>query len=235
MVFCVDLVERLAPKHRLPIESINDLIEMNNSRMWENKGYTPSEMAKLLYNNEPNEHLVCQSRKVVTNDLQQQDNSKKDKKSSSIIENNRTAQLSYDERIQFYETWLKLLDFVNRKLNVVNYQFDLTYPSDYDESLIHKIREKLWENLNLISEYVATNVTISDEELILLRSWEKHFIKGRFVLLKYTRDYAIFMRADQDEKAMLYAVKGIKTLLPIPLSVKYQPCWKQCYCLSGIR
>ncbi|MDD4076917.1 MAG: SEC-C domain-containing protein [Bacilli bacterium] len=184
-------------------------IAKNNTRRWENKGYTPYEMVKLLDSKRPKESFFRQPYKVGPNQPCPCGSGKKYKKCCFLIEKSGAAQLSFSEQKLFYETWLKLLDFVNGKLNVVDYQFDLTYPGQYDESLIYKIREKLWMNPNLISEFLIKDVTLSDEETLLLCSWEKHFIKGQFVLLKYEPDYAILMLMDKDEKPKLYAVKGI--------------------------
>lgn len=181
----------------------------NNSRMWENKGYTPYEVSKLLDSKRPQEVLIGQANKVGLNQPCPCGSGKKYKKCCYMIEKSGTAQLSYNERKLFYETWLKLLVFVNRKLDVVNYKFNAIYPSNNNEILLHKIRERLWTNPDLISEFLSKDTTLSNEEVMLLRSWEKHFIKGRFVLLKYEPDYAIFMRVDKDEAPKLYAVKGI--------------------------
>ena len=50
---------------------------------------------------------------------------------------------------------------------------------------------------------------LTEEEVNLLQSWERHHIKGNFVLMKYTPDAAIFMRVEKDCEIELYAVKGM--------------------------
>jgi hypothetical protein len=187
------------------------MLAKNNTRIWENKGYTPSEMRKLSASRQPQEPVIRQPQKVGPNQPCPCGSGKKYKMCCSLIENSRTAQLSYDERKLFYETWYKLLDFVNQRLDVINYKFKLTYPNDNDDSLLHIIREALWSNPKLIGEYLDNTPKLSGEEISLLQSWEKHHIIGQFLLIKYEPEYAVFMRMDKGKSQKIYAVKGMTT------------------------
>jgi len=181
----------------------------NNTRIWENKGHTPDEIAKLLAEKHPKEIEIHRPKKVGPNQPCPCGSGKKYKKCCALIENSGAAQLPYSDRKLFYETWYKLLDFVNRKRNIVDYRFKLTFQGYHDETLLYKIREKLWESPEVISEFLNSGAKLSDEEIRLLRSWEKHCIKGQFILMKYEPEYAILMRMDKGETPKLYAVKGI--------------------------
>ena len=181
----------------------------NNTRIWENKGHTPSEMTKLLTSRHPKEPIIHQPKKAGRNQPCPCGSGKKYKTCCALIENSGAAQLSHSERKLFYETWYKLLDFVNRKLKVVDYKFSLAYPDYHDETLLHKIREKLWKDPKEIYEFINNVEGLSDEQIHLLQSWEKHRIKGQFVLVKYEPEYAVLMRADIGKTPMLYAVKGM--------------------------
>jgi len=195
------------------IQKFFDLLTLakNNTRIWENKGHTPEEIHVLLANSQSEEFIIHQPKKVGPNDPCPCGSGKKFKKCCALIENSGASQISYNESKLFYEIWYKLLDFVNKKLDVVNYKINPHYLDFHDETLLHKIRNRLWENPKLISEFLDGNNTLKHEEIRLLKAWEKHHIKGRFFLLKYELEHAIFMRMDKSEPSKLYAVKGMTT------------------------
>ena len=186
----------------------------NNTRMWSNKGYTPNELMEIhakKRHKKPDETIVHRPKKVGPNQPCPCGSGKKYKKCCSSIETSGVAQLTHGERKLFYETWYKLLDFVNQKRNVVDYKFSLKYGVYHDETLLHKIREVLWKSPKLIGEFLSCAEGLPDDETDLLRSWEKSHINGQFVLIKYQPDAAILMRMDKGKAAKLYAVKGMTT------------------------
>jgi len=186
----------------------------NNTRLFENNGFTPEEMRGFQARNRQEGPIIHQPKKVGRNDPCPCGSGKKYKMCCAILEASGSAQLSYSERKLFYETWYKLLDYVNRKLNVVDYKFSLTYPSEHDETLLHQIREGLWNKPKLIAEFIADNdnrPALSDKEIDLLQSWDKHHIKGQFILIKYLPDAAVLMQMEKGKDIKLFAVKGMTT------------------------
>lgn len=230
-------VSKLGPimeSHNLVFENdtqVQDFMNLimtakNNKRIWENKGHTPNElvnMRKSQPSNQPQEIAVHQPKKVGRNDPCPCGSGKKYKRCCALIETSQAAQLAYSERREFYETWYKLLDYVNRKLKVVDYKFSLKYSDWHDETLLHKIREVLWDKPELISEFVsdkANSYKLSEAEITLMQSWQKHHVRGRFVLMKYIPEYAIFMFAEESKDSKLYAVKGMTTSIAEAMSRK---------------
>ena len=186
----------------------------NNTRMFENNGYTPMELRKIYEEQRPKEPVIHQPQKVGRNEPCPCGSGKKFKKCCARVETTGAAQLSQSERKLFYELWYKLLDYVNKKLKVVNYNFSLKYSDHHDETLLHKIRERLWEKPELISEFIADPNKphrLSNEEIRFLQSWETRHVKGQFALIKYAPDHAVLMRMDKGEAVKLYAVKGMTT------------------------
>ena len=120
---------------------------------------------------------------------------------------------------------------MNRKLNVVDYEFSLSYLDFRDETLLHEIREVLWKSPKLISEFIAAVDDLTQEEIDLLTAWEKHHIKGKFMLIKHTPIDSIFMCLEKSKEARLYAVKGMtssiassmKRKLPVVLETVLLP------------
>jgi len=185
---------------------------MNNSRTWENKGHSPDEIMKLAASTrpkEPVETVLNLPKKTEPNQPCPCGSGKKYKKCCSRIGKSGTAQLSFSERKLFYETWYKLLDFVNQKHKLFNMKIKPVYPAYRDEEILHKIREKLWANPKVISEFLNSTGSLSDEEIGLLTSWEKNYIKGEFLLIKYEPEHAVLMHINKGGPPMLYAIKGM--------------------------
>jgi hypothetical protein len=187
------------------------VLAKNNSRTWENSGHTPNEMMKLFADKRPTEPFINPHIKVGRNERCPCGSGKKYKNCCALTEASGAAQISFGERKIFYETWYKLLDFINHKHHIFNFRIEPVYPAIHDETQLYKIREKLWASPQQIGEFISGCGSLSDEEIRLLQSWEKRHIKGQFLLMKYENEYAVLMRADKDVDPRLYAVKGMST------------------------
>ena len=187
----------------------------NNDRIWENKGHSPEELMKMQTSKQSRENtepVINQHKKPGPNHPCPCGSGKKFKKCCALVGMSGRAQLSPDERKLFYETFYKLLDFVNQKYKIFNFRIKPVYPAYHDETQLHKIREKLWKNPKVISEFLAVfSGSLSGEEIRLLQSWEKNHVKGSFILMKYEPDCAVFMRMEESFQQTLYAVKGMTT------------------------
>lgn len=191
----------------------------NNARIWENKGHTPEELFLLQRRQAPKEPAVRLPKKVGRNQPCPCGSGKKYKNCCELTANSGAAQLAVGDRKLFYETWYKLLDFVNQKYRVFNMRIEPVYPAYHDETQLHKIREKLWADPKTISEFLNSTDSLSAEEVRILQSWEELHVKGRFVLLKYEPEYAVLMRIDKGKDSVLYGVKGITN--PISESMQH--------------
>ena len=198
------------------IDQLNAFTQMvvnayNNTRLFEHNGFTPNEMRNFLESQRPKRKTqsVIIPDKAGRNDPCPCGSGKKFKKCCYLTELSGAAQLSYDECVLFYETWYKLLDYVNKKHGVVKYEFSMKYGEPHDEAKLFKIRDRLWKKPGIISEFVESADYLTYEEINLLVSWERQHIKGRFALLKYSPWHAVLMRFDEGKDAKLYAVLGM--------------------------
>jgi hypothetical protein len=197
----------------------------NNSRSWENKGHTPTEMLTLqLERREKDGHpKIWQRKKAGQNDPCPCGSGKKYKKCCARIAEGESAQLPKSDHKLFYETWYKLLNFVNLELGVVNMQIKAVFPQNIDERKLSCVREKLWEDPELIEEFINDDTSLSDTEISLLKSWQEKHVKGKFILMRHTLDYSVFMGV---EPLKLYAVKGITSSIadvlhrPLPIMLE---------------
>jgi len=197
-------------------DEINDFLKVvmyayNSTRMFENNGFTPNEMMEMVAK-QPKEQVLRVPKEIGRNDPCFCSSGKKYKKCCYLTKASRSAQLLYSERDLFYETWYKLLYYINKKHKIIKYKFNINYNEPKDEMQLQKIRERLWEQPCLISEYIndpGKEYSLSEYELSLLKSWEKGHIKGRFVLMSYTSEYAVFMHLKEGGYSKLYGVKGM--------------------------
>jgi len=197
-------------------DEINEFLKVvmyayNNTRMFENNGFTPNEMMEMAIK-QPKEQVLRIPKEIGRNDPCFCGSGKKYKKCCYMTKTSRSAQLLYSERDLFYETWYKLLYYVNKKHKVVKYKFNIRYDEPKDEMQLHKIRDLLWEQPEIINDFIEDpnkEYPLSEFELSLLKSWVKGYIKGRFILMGYTPEYAILMHPEENGASRLYGVKGM--------------------------
>ena len=194
----------------------------NETRSWHNKGHTLDEMAKMPPQErgavEPTLHLA---RKIEPGEPCPCGSGKKYKKCCKNIERSDGARLSGDESYFFYATWYKLLDFVNKKLKIVDCEISPWPEDEHDGTACFKIRERLWENPKIIDEFLRGAKGLSYEETCLLRSWEERHVKGEFVAAKYLPQYAVLMHVgDMGKTRRLYGAKGITSSIAEVLQFK---------------
>ena len=208
-------------------EFVEALVEaMNNSRSWENKGYTPTE----LYNqhmeskrDQPPE--IYQPPKPKANQLCVCGSGKKYKLCCGLVASQGTAQLSQSDHRLFFETWFPLMIYVNQAEGLFDLDEEAASSSD-DEAMLIALRQALWRKPSLIADYLASEPDISGESVRLLQSWLHNHISGRFVVIGYTPEHALFHRMGDHPDGKLYGVKGVSAPVasavsqPLPVFVE---------------
>lgn len=186
------------------------MLAKNNTRIWENNGYTPSELHGILSKRDKNivKFPTLQRQKVGRNDPCPCGSGKKYKKCCAIFEDTKTAQLSSDECRVFYETWYGLMGFVNERKSVVNAKIKPEYPNTVSDMMVHKVREVLWEKPELIDEYIS-ETELSQEKIDILRLWRTNHKKGMFFILEYQPEYAVAIAPNEQGEDRLYGIKGM--------------------------
>jgi hypothetical protein len=186
----------------------------NNTRLMDNKGYTPNELYDILQerSGSAEEEIVFKHAvKVGLNAPCPCGSGKKYKKCCRRIEQAKTAQLSESECQLFYETWFGLMGFINDKFKIQDVKIDPVFPNPVSEEQIVKIRMKLWENPALIDDYLAAS-SLPQEKIELLQSWRDHHVSRPFFLIRYTPEYAVALAGGVGDNR-LYGVKGISNSL----------------------
>ncbi len=186
------------------------MLTKNNTRIWENNGYTPSELFEILGKRDKNivKFPTLQRPKVGRNDPCPCGSGKKYKKCCALLDDTQTAQLSSDECRLFYETWYGLMGFVNERMGVIKAKIRPEYPNSVSDMMVHKVREVLWERPELINEYVS-ETELSQEKIDILRLWRTNHKKGMIFILEYQPEYAVAIAPNEQSEDRLYGIKGI--------------------------
>lgn len=115
--------------------------------------------------------------------------------------------LSEQDASMFYKTWLGLLEFINQMHQIVPGLTDMKNATSLNPQEVYQIRNKLWEDENLIDEYLQQyGSALSTRETELIRSW-KNKLAGKFIICKHLKKYSVFM--DTEKGGNLYGVLGI--------------------------
>jgi uncharacterized protein YchJ len=183
-----------------------------NSRLMENKGYTNIEiweiMRKLNPNTEDSKFAFLESVDIKPNDLCPCGSSKKYKNCCLPIIEAKTSQLSHADYMLFCDIWYRLLSFVNHKLKIIDDKNKQVSPSFVSEDDLYKLRLELWNNPELIHEYIS-KTALTQEKVAILNSWHDFHLSGLFFLIEYLPDYAVFMASGEGSNDRLYGVKGL--------------------------
>ncbi|VVB69486.1 Uncharacterised protein [uncultured archaeon] len=117
--------------------------------------------------------------------------------------------LTDKEAKHFYRLFNSLLFYANNKHKIFE---GLKVPSDLlksDPYNLQDLKDKLYATHDLIDSFVKDNPDkFSPEDLNIVSSW-KNFVKGKFYIVRYLKNYTVFLDADEPPRA--YGVLGIIT------------------------
>lgn len=217
-------IRQLTDRYRIEFRGEKQLQEFfelymearNNNKLWSNKGYSPNELFKVLDSQKQKKDLpefVLQERyKVGMNDPCPCGSGKKYKKCCRLTEEMKTAQLTASECLFFYKTFYGLMGFINEKKRIIKQDILPIYPNPVGDDQIYKVREVLWQNPELIDDYIASAKLPEDQEM-LLKSWRDNHKKGMFFLMEYKPEYALAIGTDKKKQDRIFAIKGISRSL----------------------
>ena len=106
----------------------------------------------------------------------------------------------------FYQLFLPLLDYVNKKCKVNRKLKNIAEAKSLDPQAVKEIANVLWENTTLIDSYLAENgKKLTDDHKQIIAGW-KNCLQGRFAMERHLKKGTIFISME-DEK--VYQVQGI--------------------------
>ena len=91
----------------------------------------------------------------------------------------------------FYELWLPLLDYVNKKYKVNTNLKNITGAEKLDPGEVKIVADHVWEHICVIDEYLTDN-NLSDEHRSIVSGWKK-CISGQFMLERHLKKGSVFI------------------------------------------
>ena len=109
----------------------------------------------------------------------------------------------------FYKLWYELIWGINEKHGIVPKFKKLAYGESVEKGPVAAIRKEMWENPEMINEFLDANKSggLTEEELGIIADWRKYFVKDEFIIIKHLAKYSVFLLFEEPEK--LYGVFGI--------------------------
>jgi hypothetical protein len=105
--------------------------------------------------------------------------------------------LSQDDVEIFYKLFHTLLVYLNKRLKILEGLDSREDIKKFSIAEIKKVRDRLYENPEMIDSFINENPSsFSNEELSIISSW-KNFIKGSFIVIRYLKNYTIFLSEDE--------------------------------------
>ena len=200
------------------IDEANEYLQLimnlhNNIPHYSLYGYSPNELFKKQYEQHKKEEEKRKTSKIGRNAPCPCGSGKKYKNCclNKVVEvdfrheKNKDCIEEEDSRMFFVLKNL-LLDYTNKKYKINNELEDIMDVSQAEPEEIREIRDKLWEDSNVIKEYLKENPNRLNEDLIsIIEEWNKKKINKEFILYKYEDEYAVFIDDNN-----IYYVKGLK-------------------------
>lgn len=114
----------------------------------------------------------------------------------------------------FYKLMFRLQFFVNQTLEILPEVRDLETFITYDSQERVKVRDALYEHIDLIDRFVDENpYGFSEDELAIVVGW-KNFVPGAFHVERYLKKYTVFIQDGGVVFGVLGLVEGIDEVIP---------------------
>ena len=111
----------------------------------------------------------------------------------------------------FFKLHPLLLQYVNQRLNIFPKIKTAESLRTSGVENVNRIRAELWGKTEYITDFISGNpADLPEDELALIAGW-KHFLKGRFYILRHLKKYSIFLTEAEPTKA--YGVYSLNTPL----------------------
>ncbi|MHB1152539.1 MAG: DUF6398 domain-containing protein [Eubacteriales bacterium] len=132
--------------------------------------------------------------------------------------------LTLSEIALFYKLWYSLIWSINEKYKVIpcfkKPEYGTRVSVNVEEFM--KVRNAMWDNPERIDEFLCDhdNGEFTEQERGIITEWRKHFVKGKFLIIKHLTKYSVLMTFEETPN-FLYGVCGIsdpvKDSMPYPI------------------
>ena len=117
--------------------------------------------------------------------------------------------LSRKDREQFLKLQKALLLYVNQRLKIVREAKTINDLGAVGLDKVIKIRDEVYKHPEIIEEFIKNNPKkFKENELKIIREWKTPII-GSFYLIKYLKEYAVFLDDEDETSTKAYGVLAI--------------------------
>lgn len=232
MIFSVDLISDFLKVQGLVFssgENIEAFLSLviaahNESCSWGNKGYAPKDLHSpdrrymdsqglMLPEDQPGEMVFHQRVQLGRNDPCICGSGKKYKECCLKIQTSKKSYLSPEDQEVFFKLWFGLLEFIARKHKIL--ATDHIEDWQHDDVMCYPLRETLWTQPDIITEYLQTADVNAEEEKIL-ECWRDKHMKSEFFVVKHGMNGSFLTRGmgNDSEVYPFYLVKGLTQSIP---------------------
>ncbi|MCL4264599.1 MAG: hypothetical protein KJ069_15355 [Anaerolineae bacterium] len=131
--------------------------------------------------------------------------------------------LSEQDATLFFDLMFALQFFVKQQLELLPEVTTIEAYRELDGEMRMEIRDTVWENALLISEYVRLNPdNLSQEQLDIVAGWQQ-FRSGKFVIERHLKQYTVFIGDGNQVYGVLGLLDDIEDIIPrfaLPLYVE---------------
>ena len=113
------------------------------------------------------------------------------------------SHLSANEANEFFNTWLPLLGYVNKRKGLFPQLDAMNIGAKMLPQVAGGIAERLWADVSVIDDYIEENPGLTEAEKELLLSW-KRAKTDNFIFERQLTEGAVFINQDRE----VYIVKG---------------------------
>lgn len=117
--------------------------------------------------------------------------------------------LSVEDGKLYYELWIPLLDYVNKKYKVNKKLKNTAVAKGLDPADVKVVADKLWDDVSVIDEYLLECKNMSEEHRKIITSW-KNCVRGRFIMERHLKKGSILISMENEN---VYQVGGIRSSL----------------------
>ncbi|PIY80453.1 MAG: hypothetical protein COY80_02870 [Candidatus Pacebacteria bacterium CG_4_10_14_0_8_um_filter_42_14] len=119
---------------------------------------------------------------------------------------NQESQLTSEQVVHFYQLWFGVLQFANEEQKLVPSMLGKNFSDGVDTGDAGKIAWYLWKHPQVFNNYIK-KYDLSNEEATIIKAWRDNHFKGKFYIVRYLKNGAVFLSAGKEEKP--YLIKGL--------------------------
>jgi len=123
---------------------------------------------------------------------------------------NQPSQLTSNQVTLFYKLWFGILQHTNELQKTVASMVGKDFHQGINVKDAGKIAKFIWAHLQSFDDYLNSG-KLDQHESEIISSWRNHNYPGKFYIVKYLKNGAVFLSTEKTEKS--YLVKGLVSAL----------------------